>query len=256
MIVNDMNSSSQGHILIGGTGRSGTTVLVQIFTFLGFDTGFTLEQAINDIDPISRGGLERSLADANLPQVVKSPLLCHEIETYLQNKFCVKIAIVPIRNLYDAAESRRSISAYASAKGDNPKQCTGGLWEVNNGENQESLLAVNLFKFIKSLVDHEIPLDMLSFPRFLEDPEYLYTKLQNTFREKNITLNMLKNAYLQLVDVNLINNSKKIAQDLTQNICHDSSALPKFICNLKVIKKLIKKHVYKLISFAQHLKNN
>lgn len=210
--MNIVSSERKNVILIGGTGRSGTTVLVQIFTYLGFDTGFTLEQAISDIDPISRGGLEHSLFDSELPQVVKSPLLCHEIETYLQNKFPIKIAIIPIRDLYSAAESRRSISTYVHATGGNPKQCAGGLWEVDNPENQEYVLAVNFFKFIKPLVDHEIPLVMLSFPRFLEDPSYLYTKLQHIFEEKNITPDMLKSAFLELVDVKLVNNSKKIAQ--------------------------------------------
>lgn len=49
------------HILIGGTGRAGTTLLVQYFTALGFDTGFTLDQAMQRVDSISRAGLEHSL---------------------------------------------------------------------------------------------------------------------------------------------------------------------------------------------------
>jgi hypothetical protein len=32
------------HILISGTGRAGTTFLVQLFTALGFDTGFDLNR--------------------------------------------------------------------------------------------------------------------------------------------------------------------------------------------------------------------
>jgi hypothetical protein len=51
----DPAGSGHGRILISGTGRSGTTLLVQYFTALGFDTGFTLEQALSRVDP-SRGG--------------------------------------------------------------------------------------------------------------------------------------------------------------------------------------------------------
>ena len=64
------------HIIIAGTGRAGTTFLVQLFTELGLDTGFSKEDFLTKIDPISHGGLERSLDDANyekLPRVIKSP---------------------------------------------------------------------------------------------------------------------------------------------------------------------------------------
>ena len=62
MATSDRKSAADGHILIGGTGRAGTTLLVQWFTVMGFDTGFSVEEALDRVDPISNAGLEHSLS--------------------------------------------------------------------------------------------------------------------------------------------------------------------------------------------------
>ena len=72
------------HILIGGTGRTGTTLLVQVLTVLGFDTGYSEQQVLRDVDDISHAGLEHaSLGEPDLPQVIKSPWLSDQIEDAL-----------------------------------------------------------------------------------------------------------------------------------------------------------------------------
>ena len=53
-----MRKAKSGHIVITGTGRSGTTLLVQFFSALGFDTGYTLEQVKSQVDSRSKSGLE------------------------------------------------------------------------------------------------------------------------------------------------------------------------------------------------------
>jgi hypothetical protein len=36
--------------VITGTGRAGTSFLVQLFSALGFDTGYSMEEAFDDVD--------------------------------------------------------------------------------------------------------------------------------------------------------------------------------------------------------------
>src|SRR5690349_8801831 len=44
--VRDRVSTDDGRIIIAGTGRAGTTFLIQLFTALGFGTGFSIEESL------------------------------------------------------------------------------------------------------------------------------------------------------------------------------------------------------------------
>lgn len=89
-VTRDRRSSEGGHILIGGTGRAGTTLLVQYFTVLGFDTGFTETDARTRVNPVSHAGLEHSLKRTlakgkSLPYVAKSPYFGANLAQYLED---------------------------------------------------------------------------------------------------------------------------------------------------------------------------
>ncbi len=61
------------HLVITGTGRSGTTFLVELLTYLGLDTGFDPVSVRSGIDPVAHAGLERDIRSDDAPYVVKSP---------------------------------------------------------------------------------------------------------------------------------------------------------------------------------------
>ena len=143
-------SMVNSHILIGGTGRAGTTMLVQLFTILGFDTGFTVEQVTKDVNPVSRAGLEFRLNGDKLPHVIKSPWLSEDIQDALdQDRIRVESAIVPIRDLFSAAESRRRVYYEASRLGKDPWAFPGSLWKVDDPRDQEARLAIELWASLK-----------------------------------------------------------------------------------------------------------
>jgi hypothetical protein len=125
------------HAVIAGTGRCGTTFLVELLTRLKLDTGYSEEQLdkqrsrkdgpsgervnriINPLDkdftytawdPISRAGLEYDVLRDNAPYIVKSPSFC-DIASKVLARDDIKIdhVFVPMRDLSAAAESRRQV---------------------------------------------------------------------------------------------------------------------------------------------------
>lgn len=160
------------HMIISGTGRAGTTFLVQLLTELGFDTGFKKGKSV---DPNSHAGMELDIRDPNAPYVIKSPWLCDYLDDVLQNgDIVVDQALVPMRDLYSAAQSRREVTRKAQSGN---SEVPGGLWHTKNPEDQETILVTQFYKLFFALAKHNVPLVLLLFPRLVKDPEYLYQKI-------------------------------------------------------------------------------
>jgi hypothetical protein len=167
-------------VIITGTGRAGTTLLVQLLTELGLDTGFASSD--QSVDPKARAGMEWGLANPEAPYVVKNPGLCLTLEKHLQSgRVVVDHAFVPIRDLKQAAASRIAVSAAAGEPDSNgcrlPGGVPGGLWRTSRPERQADVLAQLLCRLIRVLTVYDIPHTFLDFPRFSRDADYLYRKL-------------------------------------------------------------------------------
>lgn len=171
---------SKHHLVITGTGRAGTTFLIQLYTLLGLPTGFSSpSEAIYEN---CNAGMERDIQRADAPYILKSPQLCDYLDELLERgDIVVDHAIVPVRDLYSAAESRRAVnrrsdpSLYTHQSG-----IPGGLWHTTSPEHQETALTTQLYKLVFTLAKRDIPTTLLHFPRFIHDPEYLYAKLRET----------------------------------------------------------------------------
>lgn len=168
------------HVIISGTGRAGTTFLVQLLTELGLDTGFPHARA--QIYDNANAGMEYDIRNAqNAPYIVKSPGLCDYLDEALQgDDIVIDHAIVPMRDLYSAAQSRREVDSKAAPGLD---VVPGGLWPrmekgLHASINQEWILAGKLYNLMYTLAKYDIPVLLLLFPRFVNDPEYLYQKLR------------------------------------------------------------------------------
>jgi hypothetical protein len=163
------------HVIISGTGRAGTTFLVQLLTKLGLDTGFRdpAEGVLANCD----AGMEVDIRSPDAPYIVKNPWLCDHLDEVLRGgQVAIDHALVPIRDLFAAAQSRRDVTARSDPSrfgGDVP----GGLWHTTDPASQEAVLAGQLYKLLHALEAHEIPTTMLHFPRIVRDPGYLRRKL-------------------------------------------------------------------------------
>ncbi|MCC6942011.1 MAG: hypothetical protein IT551_10450 [Novosphingobium sp.] len=170
-----------GRIYISGTGRAGTTFLVQLLTELGLDTGFDgseIEGA--EATPVyfksARAGFEWDIFDKNGPQIIKSPYLCDNVDAVVASGISINNIIIPVRDFAAAAKSRAFVQLETTGQSDGDP-IAGGLWGVKTASDQEAELRAKLANLVEACVRNDIPMTFLSFPRFAKDPLYLFERL-------------------------------------------------------------------------------
>ncbi|WP_095587251.1 hypothetical protein [Actibacterium ureilyticum] len=176
----------RGHILITGTGRAGTTLLVRIFTRLGLDTGFTQEDIAEIEKREGKAGLEKNLKFAKkrkLPEIIKSPHATDNLRDCLEESWCkIDHCIIPIRELAIAARSRDLVQKRSNARPE--ESVPGGFWKATSLEGQEAVLARQLFNVIYPLAAYEIPTTFLAFPKFAKDPQHFMNALGPLLKQR------------------------------------------------------------------------
>jgi hypothetical protein len=157
-------------VIIAGTGRAGTTLLVQILTDLGLDTGFAADAPI---DARAAAGLELPAAARNSPRIVKSPHLSRWLAGLLDaGRIEVEHVIIPIRDLDIAAASRVRLARYGA-----DLHTWGGLFGTTRATRQREALALIEYELLYTIARHDLAHTLLEFPRFANDWEYAYAKL-------------------------------------------------------------------------------
>jgi hypothetical protein len=204
---------SSSHVIISGTGRAGTTFLVQLLTRLGLDTGFdrntmavlpAAQSARMGMDyfPIARAGLEMDIRAPGAPYIVKTPFLCDWTEEALASSIRIEHAIIPVRQFEAAAASRAHVQRETTGSVNRTIKAAGGLWDIDLAEHQVGILRQKFTNLIEVLVRNNIPITFLSFPRHVRDPDYLFGKIR--FLLGNIDLTSFRAAYEEVVRPELV----------------------------------------------------
>jgi len=182
----------KNHLLVAGTGRAGTSLLVRYLDALGLETHITKADGQTVLFEDANAGLEDLILHGgeNLPYVVKSPWLYQFADEVLENKD-IKLdgVIIPIRNLVEAASSRTILElqnlhrtqewmADESKTWDAWGSAPGGTVFSLNPLDQARLLAVGFHQLLDKLTNAGVPIYLLAFPRFTRDPEYLFSVLR------------------------------------------------------------------------------
>lgn len=175
----------RNHVVITGTGRSGTSLLVQLLTELGLDTGYDRQGIEQNLDPVGRAGLESDIWSENAAYVVKSPNISNYIDKVLEDpNIQLDQVIIPLRDIEAAANSRSKVSKdnlkekgilgriFGSKRGH-----AGGLIKTSNPVKQQSILLKSLSHLLVECVKHDQPMILLHYPRLTQDSDYLYRKL-------------------------------------------------------------------------------
>lgn len=202
------------HVLITGTGRAGTTFLVQLLTNLGLDTGFSKDNM--SIDKTARAGLEHGLLEEDAPYIVKSPSFINQADEVLaKDDIIIEHVFIPIRDLYSAAESRRHVVRQEFKKLSllqkllyrlNLTVIPGGLTRTRNAKDQEYILSTSLYNLLLKFSEHSIPITFVQYPLLTRDGGYLYERflpiLTGIEREDFLKV------YADTVRPNLVSNFK------------------------------------------------
>lgn len=156
-------------IVITGTGRAGTTLLVAILTDLGMDTGYKPGIEADT----SSGGLERNIERPGSPRVVKSPGLSTRLRGLLEaGTVEIEHVIIPVRDLDVAAASRVRVAEYGRRLG-----VRGGYTGTRSAKRQRAVLATMLYELVAVIAEYDLPHTFLAFPRFTHDWKYTHAKL-------------------------------------------------------------------------------
>jgi hypothetical protein len=205
-VPSNQTDTARHHVIISGTGRTGTTFLVQLLTELGLDTGFS--HAHEKIHEDKNAGMEENLRDnPNAPYIVKNPALCEYLDGTLKKEKDIVIdhAIVPIRDLYSAAESRRVVARKGRPNFLIPRRFLGvRKWGIRRPEEQESVLAQNFYRLLHTIAEFNIPMTLLYFPRLAKDPEYLFKRIH--FLLEGISYESFAQAFQKISRPELIHN--------------------------------------------------
>jgi hypothetical protein len=165
---------------------------VRYLTGLGFETHLSKNGEASSFDGVALAGLEDIALPSvtpDLPYVIKSPWSYQIIEEILDDpRIELDAVVVPVRDLISAATSRviREVQgihqrtpwmAKTETVWEHWATTPGGTVFSLNPIDQARLLAVGFHQLIERLIQADVPILFLAFPRFAKDPDYLYRKL-------------------------------------------------------------------------------
>lgn len=206
---------AEAHLLIAGTGRAGTSFLVRYLDALGLDTalseGRPTAAAWSDEANAGLETLPLLSVTSDMPYVIKSPWSFEVIDEMLADpRMRLDAVIVPMRDLVEAASSRtilelRQMHAQAPWMSDLEQgwetwgRTAGGTIYSLNPVDQARLLAVGFHHLVHRVTQADVPMLFLDFPRFVQDPDYLYAQLRPVLPE-HVTLEDARRVHASTAD--------------------------------------------------------
>lgn len=181
------------HLLVAGAGRAGTSFLVHYLSLAGLDTHLAQRGECAWYDPAAQAGFEDILltkVSGPLPYVIKSPWTYEFIDEVLADpQIRLDGVIIPVRDLMESAASRVIVEQRAMHE-QNPwmarldqswthyGQTPGGVVYSLHPLDQARVLALGFHRLLERLVQADVSVQLLAFPRMVLDPDYLYAKLR------------------------------------------------------------------------------
>lgn len=217
-----MKYKNQNKILITGSNGSGTTFLCSLLHHLGFDSGYDEDEFKKDfmkkrgkgveyltdkkkLKPLYSLRKEKGFDDS--PRLIKKPyapnwaedkknLLSKNSITIFDfvNEFGWKIdyLIITIRNFEHMLAANKRDGLVSRKKQISPK--------FVNEELTKKWVYSGFYTTVQIAEQNETPYCIISFPKMVENPKYLYNKLKFLFCDFETFLKV----YSDLVDINMV----------------------------------------------------
>jgi hypothetical protein len=204
------------HVVITGTGRCGTSFLVELLTRLGLETGFSADEVVARKFKEARAGLEHDIRSTDCPFIVKCPAFCDYAEEVIRrDDIVIEHIFVPVRDLNAAAESRRFVNGASfqnlSFLGQlmyliRPWVFPGGLWRTTSSKPgiQEEMLLNQIYKLMLAVANTSLPVTFLRYPRIVKDCPYLFQKLQPILSD--IPFESFQAAFIETANLELVHS--------------------------------------------------
>jgi hypothetical protein len=160
-------------IVITGTGRAGTTLLVRLLDELGLDTGLH-EGKLTPYGANVRAGLESRVDDPDAPTVVKDLTLGFRLRPLLESgDVAIRHVLIPTRRIEVAAASRVRAAGYGRLPFGR-----GALIGTMRATEQRKVLETIRAEIPAILDEFGIPYTVIEFPRFATDAAYAHAQLR------------------------------------------------------------------------------
>lgn len=178
-----------GHIIITGTGRCGTTFMIRLFTLLNLDTGYTPDNMNKYIYTNCNSGMEQSNFKHKF---IKNPKLSLSIKN-IKQRYNISLVIVPIRNLDDCTKSRLRNGNNNGGYFKFPRLLKTHHEIINENYKRLAILT-------QDLIIHDIPHIFINFNKMtnpLVGPKYLYNSLKKIIEYYDIKYDDFNRAYIK-----------------------------------------------------------
>ncbi|PXX88876.1 hypothetical protein DIT71_16945 [Marinobacter vulgaris] len=186
------------HAVITGTGRSGTTFIVELLTRLGVDTGF-------DVGSIQKhkyadAGMEINILESvSSPYVVKDPSFPDYVTRVIKRKdISLDHVFIVLRDLEAAVGSRLNVEQRTDKSLYKTGGIPGGLSGASTVEQQQQVLLSRVFNLSLQLASTDCGVTLVSYPLLVNNPDYLFEKLTPLL--KGVTKERFLEAFDSLVD--------------------------------------------------------
>lgn len=193
--------------IITGPGKSGGSLLMCILTELGVDTGFSKRKTRiydDDIDEFGDVGGEyewptrgRRKVDP-IPSVIKEPQICADIDLRIEAlNLDVDHVYILLRRPGPIATALEFIR-----RGSKKKSDRGILGK--DLEKIEGFLTRRIIQVVHLVAEMDLPVTLLSYPKFASDHEYAYKKLSFLLEKNNISFEEYKKVADRCIDKKLV----------------------------------------------------
>jgi len=153
-------------ILVTGTGRAGTSLLMAIFTKMELDTGFKESDIARFNNDKACCGLEDFNRNA---YIIKRPIPDNMPTEMFVTKHKYDLIIIPIRKLKHSSDSRIRIHEMGLS--------SGSLTHNGKPSNQYNNNAIFLGELVSEIIMRDIPYLFIKFPEFVYNFDYFWNTI-------------------------------------------------------------------------------